>query len=54
LSAFFFAEFPPFVDIGVHQDGLVHLSAMATDSSKTRTSSSKPGQIVKVKVLGSM
>src|SRR5947207_151421 len=45
------AAFGAFVDIGVHQDGLVHISAM----SKTRINDPrevvKPGDIVKVKVL---
>jgi uncharacterized protein len=31
------AAFGAFVDIGVHQDGLVHVSALPTASSRTRT-----------------
>ena len=31
------ANFGAFVDIGVHQDGLVHISALANNSSRTRT-----------------
>jgi len=30
------AAFGAFVDVGVHQDGLVHVSAMATPLSRTR------------------
>ena len=40
-----------FVDIGVHQDGLVHVSALANKFVKDPHEVVKPGQIVKVKVL---
>jgi uncharacterized protein len=43
--------FGAFVDIGVHQDGLVHVSAMANRFVKDPHEFVKPGQIVKVKVL---
>jgi uncharacterized protein len=43
--------FGAFVDIGVHQDGLVHVSAMANRFVKDPHEIVKPGQIVKVKVL---
>jgi uncharacterized protein len=39
------------VDIGVHQDGLVHVSALANRFVKDPHEVVKPGQIVKVKVL---
>ena len=45
------AAFGAFVDIGVHQDGLVHVSAMANRFVKNPQDLVKPGQIVKVKVL---
>ena len=45
------AAFGAFVDIGVHQDGLVHVSAMSTSFVKDPRSVAKPGDIVKVKVL---
>ncbi|MGH7834705.1 MAG: S1 RNA-binding domain-containing protein, partial [Candidatus Binatia bacterium] len=37
--------------IGVHQDGLVHVSAMANRFVKDPHEIVKPGQIVKVKVM---
>ena len=43
--------FGGFVDIGVHQDGLVHVSALANRFVKNPHEIIKPGQIVKVKVL---
>ena len=43
--------FGAFVDIGVHQDGLVHVSAMANRFVKDPHEFVKPGQIVKVKVM---
>lgn len=46
------AAFGAFVDIGVHQDGLVHVSALANTFVKDPHEVVKPGQIVKVKVLG--
>ncbi|MFM9971138.1 MAG: Tex family protein [Burkholderiales bacterium] len=45
------AAFGAFVDIGVHQDGLVHVSALANKFVKDPHEVVKPGQIVKVKVL---
>src|SRR5947208_7760599 len=45
------AAFGAFVDIGVHQDGLVHVSAMAKTFVKDPRSIVKPGDIVQVKVL---
>ena len=45
------AAFGAFVDIGVHQDGLVHVSALADRFVKDPHDVVKPGQIVKVKVL---
>jgi uncharacterized protein len=43
--------FGAFVDIGVHQDGLVHVSALANKFVKDPHEVVKPGQIVRVKVL---
>ena len=45
------AAFGAFVDIGVHQDGLVHISAMAKTFVKDPRALAKPGDIVRVKVL---
>jgi uncharacterized protein len=45
------AAFGAFVDIGVHQDGLVHVSAMSKTFIKDPREVVKPGDIVKVKVL---
>ena len=45
------ANFGAFVDIGVHQDGLVHVSALADRFIKDPREVVKPGDIVKVKVL---
>ncbi|MDQ6735101.1 MAG: RNA-binding transcriptional accessory protein [Nitrospirota bacterium] len=45
------AAFGAFVDIGVHQDGLVHVSALANKFVKDPHDVVKPGQIVKVKVM---
>ncbi|AMN45464.1 Tex family protein [Rhodoplanes sp. Z2-YC6860] len=45
------AAFGAFVDIGVHQDGLVHVSAMAKTFVKDPREVVKPGDIVRVKVL---
>jgi uncharacterized protein len=44
-------NFGAFVDIGVHQDGLVHVSALSHRFVKDPHSVVKAGQIVKVKVL---
>jgi uncharacterized protein len=45
------AAFGAFVDVGVHQDGLVHVSAMARRFIKDPREVVKPGDVVKVKVL---
>ena len=45
------AAFGAFVDIGVHQDGLVHVSALANHFVKNPHDVVKPGQIVKVRVM---
>ena len=44
------AAFGAFVDVGVHQDGLVHVSAMSRKFVKDPHDIVKPGDIVKVKV----
>jgi protein Tex len=44
-------KFGAFVDVGVHQDGLVHLSELANRYIKDASDVVKVGQIVKVKVL---
>ncbi len=44
-------NFGAFVDIGVHQDGLVHISALAEKFVKDPREVVKTGDIVKVKVL---
>jgi protein Tex len=46
------AAFGAFVDIGVHQDGLVHVSAMSRSFVSNPRDVVKPGDIVRVKVLG--
>ena len=45
------AAFGAFVDIGVHQDGLVHVSALSTKFVKDPSDVVKAGDLVKVKVL---
>jgi uncharacterized protein len=45
------AAFGAFVDIGVHQDGLVHVSAMSHSFVKDPRDIVKPGDIVRVKVM---
>jgi uncharacterized protein len=45
------AAFGAFVDVGVHQDGLVHISAMARRFVKDPREIVKPGDVVRVKVL---
>jgi len=45
------AAFGAFVDIGVHQDGLVHISALADKFVKDPREVVKVGDVVKVKVL---
>ncbi|MGM0594826.1 MAG: Tex family protein [Pseudomonadota bacterium] len=44
-------NFGAFVDIGVHQDGLVHISAMAEKFVKDPREVVKAGDVVKVKVM---
>jgi len=44
-------KFGAFVDIGVHQDGLVHISELSNRYIKDPNDAAKAGQIVKVKVL---
>ena len=45
------AQFGAFVDLGVHQDGLVHVSQMSHKFVEDAREVVKTGQIVKVKVL---
>lgn len=45
-------DFGAFVDIGVHQDGLVHISQISDRYIKHPMDAVKTGDIVKVKVLG--
>ncbi|WP_442864171.1 Tex family protein [Arthrobacter sp. ATA002] len=45
------AAFGAFVDVGVHQDGLVHISAMSSTFISDPHDIVKSGQVVKVKVL---
>ena len=44
-------KFGAFVDIGVHQDGLIHISELSNRFIKEPSEVVKAGQIVKVKVL---
>jgi len=45
------ANFGAFVDIGVHQDGLIHLSELSNRYIKDPKEAVKVGEVVKVKVL---
>jgi uncharacterized protein len=45
------AAFGAFIDIGVHQDGLVHVSAMSRTFVKDPRDVVKSGDVVRVKVL---
>ncbi|MER7340101.1 Tex family protein [Streptomyces sp. NPDC000075] len=45
------AAFGAFIDIGVHQDGLAHVSALSNTFVKDPRDVVKPGDIVKVKVM---
>lgn len=45
------AAFGAFIDIGVHQDGLAHVSALSKTFVKDPREVVKPGDVVKVKVL---
>ena len=44
-------NFGAFVDVGVHQDGLVHISALSNEFVSDPRTVVKAGQIVKVKVM---
>lgn len=44
-------NFGAFVDVGVHQDGLVHISELSSQYVKDPNDAVKAGQIVKLKVL---
>ena len=46
------ANFGAFIDIGVHQDGLVHISELAHQFVDDPQKLVKPGEQVKVKVIG--
>ena len=45
------SAFGAFVDIGVHQDGLVHISEIASRFIRHPSEALSMGQIVKVKVI---
>jgi len=45
-------DFGAFVDIGVHRDGLVHISRLADRRVTSPFEVCKPGQVVQVKVVG--
>lgn len=45
------SDFGAFVDIGVHQDGLVHISEIADHFIKHPSDELELGQIVKVKII---
>jgi uncharacterized protein len=45
------AAFGAFVDVGVHQDGLVHISAMSRTFVSDPRQVAKPGDVVRVKVM---
>ncbi len=45
------AAFGAFVDVGVHQDGLVHISALSKTFVKDPRAVVKPGDVVRAKVL---
>ncbi|MGC7100402.1 Tex family protein [Amycolatopsis lurida] len=45
------AAFGAFIDVGVHQDGLAHVSALSKNFVKDPREVVKPGDIVRVKVL---
>ncbi|WP_286805019.1 S1 RNA-binding domain-containing protein, partial [Marinimicrobium sp. UBA4209] len=44
-------NFGAFIDIGVHQDGLVHISALSNTFVKDPREVVKAGDVVKVKVM---
>jgi uncharacterized protein len=45
------ANFGAFIDLGVHQDGLVHISELAERFVSDPRKAVKVGQVVKVKIL---
>ena len=45
-------DFGVFVDIGVHEDGLVHISQICDRYIKHPLEAVKVGEVVKVRVLG--
>jgi uncharacterized protein len=45
------AAFGAFVDVGVHQDGLVHVSAMSSGFVSDPRQVAKSGEVVRVKVM---
>ena len=45
-------DFGCFVDIGVHEDGLVHISQICDRFIKHPLEAVKVGQVVKVRVIG--
>jgi len=45
-------NFGAFVDVGVHQDGLVHISALSNTFVKDARTIVKTGDVVRVKVMG--
>ena len=45
------AAFGAFVDIGVHQDGLIHISQLAEGFVKDPRQAVKAGQVVRVRVV---
>ena len=45
------SDFGAFVDIGIHQDGLVHISEIANRFIRHPSEALSMGQIVKVKVI---
>jgi len=45
-------DFGVFVDISVHQDGLVHISEISKDFIKHPSEALTVGDVVKVKVIG--
>ncbi|WP_342362557.1 Tex family protein [Terrarubrum flagellatum] len=45
------AAFGAFIDIGVHQDGLAHISALSKEFIKDPRAVVKPGDVVRAKVL---
>ena len=45
-------DFGAFVDIGVHQDGLVHISQISKDFIKHPSEALKVGDVVNVKIIG--